>query len=80
MYRIYDFHSSLAPKLKNAGNNFSFFGGGDSDDDDEDPYVEPNPTDYNSFFKVKVGEDNIYIEDVLVSSFLQMFYVNYLIY
>lgn len=39
MYRIYDFHSPLAPKLKNAQRSFSFFAA-DSDDeeDDEDNY------------------------------------------
>jgi hypothetical protein len=60
MYRIYDFHSTKAPKLKNQ-RQFSFFAP-DSDDEneDEDEILESN---YSHFFNVKVGEDVIYLED-----------------
>lgn len=64
MYRIYDFHSKKAPKLKN-GQKFTPFFNADSDDEDEEEYVEPNPANYEHFFHVKVGGDTIYIEDPL---------------
>lgn len=61
MYRIYDFHSSKAPKLKNQ-RQFSFFAP-DSDDEDEDDDSPPDPSQYSHFFNVQVGEDQVYLED-----------------
>mmetsp|Transcript_32171 Transcript_32171/g.54252 ORF Transcript_32171/g.54252 Transcript_32171/m.54252 type:complete len:684 (+) Transcript_32171:94-2145(+) len=66
MYRIYDFHSSKAPKLKNAQQiKFTPFFAPDSDDDDDNDGADnaPDPADYEHFFHVKVGEDVVYIED-----------------
>ena len=65
MYRIYDFHSPLAPKLKNA-TSFAFFSH-ESDDEGggNEEYEEPDISKYSHCFKVTVGQDNIYIEDVL---------------
>jgi hypothetical protein len=65
MYRLYDFHSKRAPKLKNAQVFRPFFGNDSEDDEDEDANAQPDPADYEHFFHVKVGEDTIYIEDVL---------------
>ena len=71
MYRIYDFHSAKAPKLKNQRQftPFSPFYAPDSDDDNEDDATaegqEPDPAVYSRFFKVTVGEDDIYLEDPL---------------
>lgn len=68
MYRIYDFHSKKAPKLKNA-QRFTPFFAPDSDDDEEDEeYREADPADYAHFFHVKVGDDTIYIEDPLAEN------------
>jgi hypothetical protein len=63
MYRIYDFHSKKAPRLKNA-RNFTFFAP-DSEEDDDDNEMEepPDPSAYSHFFKVVVNGDEIYIED-----------------
>jgi hypothetical protein len=61
MYRIYDFHSKRAPRLKNA-KQFTFFAP-DSDDEDDEEYVVPDPERYEHFFKVMVGEDTIYLEN-----------------
>lgn len=60
MYRIYDFHSKKAPKLKNQ-RQFSFFAP-DSDDEEDDEDAIPE-TNYSHFFNVMVGEDRIYLED-----------------
>jgi hypothetical protein len=65
MFRIYDFHSKRAPKLKNA-KNFTFFGPDDDEDDDDDDDAPPNPSDYEHFFKVVVNGDDIYLEDPLM--------------
>lgn len=62
MYRIYDFHSNLAPKLKNA-KSFSFFG--EESDEDEEETMEPDSSRYAHLFNVKVGEDVVYLEDPL---------------
>ena len=64
MYRIYDFHSPKAPRLKNSMRTFSFFAP-DSDEEDEEEVDEPPPSQYAHFFHIRVGEDVIYIEDVL---------------
>ena len=57
MYRIYDFHSTKAPKLKNQ-RQFSFFAP-DSDDEDEDDDNPPDPSEYSHLFNVQVGEDQV---------------------
>ena len=68
MYRLYDFHSKKAPKLKN-GQPFRPFFNQDSDDEGGGASENaPDPSDYSHFFNVKVGEDVIYIEDVLESN------------
>jgi len=68
MYRLYDFHSKKAPKLKN-GQPFRPFFNQDSDDEGDGASENaPDPSDYSHFFNVKVGEDVIYIEDVLESN------------
>jgi hypothetical protein len=64
MYRIYDFHSKKAPKLKNANKNIAFFAY-DSEDEDEDDGPAPDPAIYSHFFKVIVNGEEIYMEDPL---------------
>jgi hypothetical protein len=68
MYRLYDFHSKRAPKLKNA-QVFKPFLNADSDDEEAE-YEDraPDPADYAHFFHVRIGEDTIYIEDVLAAN------------
>jgi hypothetical protein len=63
MFRLYDFHSNKAPRLKNA-RSFTFFAP-DSDEEDEDEEFCPDPSAYSHFFKVTVNGDDIYIEDPL---------------
>jgi hypothetical protein len=71
MYRIYDFQSAKAPRLKNgAQSGFIAFNpfGQDSDDDDEDAdgaLIQPDPEQYQHLFNVTVGEDTIYFDDPL---------------
>ena len=63
VYRIYDFHSSKAPKLA-ASRKFSFYMDSDEEDDEDDTgdnIIDPSL--YECYFSVKVGEDVIYIED-----------------
>eukprot|EP00595_Chromulina_sp_UTEXLB2642_P001275 CAMPEP_0196766534 /NCGR_PEP_ID=MMETSP1095-20130614/26012_1 /TAXON_ID=96789 ORGANISM="Chromulina nebulosa, Strain UTEXLB2642" /NCGR_SAMPLE_ID=MMETSP1095 /ASSEMBLY_ACC=CAM_ASM_000446 /LENGTH=568 /DNA_ID=CAMNT_0042129021 /DNA_START=61 /DNA_END=1764 /DNA_ORIENTATION=+ len=70
MYRIYDFHSNKAPKLKNIQKKFIFFQN-DDDDEDDDDYDDsepPDPSHYAHFFHVKVGDDIIYIEDPIIEN------------
>ena len=63
MFRIYDFHSTKAPKLKNQ-RQFSFFApDSDDEDDDEDNNGIPDPSEYAHLFNVQVGEDQVYLED-----------------
>jgi hypothetical protein len=64
VYRIYDFHSSKAPKLA-ASRKFSFYMDSDEEDEaeDVDNFNNADPTVYECFFSVKVGEDMIYLED-----------------
>ena len=64
MYRLYDFHSRQAPRLKNA-QKFSFFVTDDEDESDDDETPEPDPAQYEHFFKVIVGTDVIYLEKPL---------------
>ena len=63
MYRIYDFHSDKAPKLKNQ-KQFTFFAL-DSDDEDDESDIIPDESSYSHLFSVTVGEDRIYLEDPL---------------
>ena len=71
MYRISDFHSDKAPKLKSSG--FSFFGMFGEEDDDDDENNSKNgdnddtidPSIYEKFFHTKVGDEDIYIEHPL---------------
>jgi ankyrin repeat protein len=65
MYRIYDFHSELAPPLKN--HQFVFFGFPDSDDENEEGEndVTVPKEQYEHLFHVQVGEDVIYLDEPL---------------
>lgn len=64
MYRIYDFHSRRAPRIKNSA-PFSMLCLMDSDDeDDEEGEGAIVSTDYESLFHVKVGNDMVYFDDV----------------
>mmetsp|Transcript_401 Transcript_401/g.582 ORF Transcript_401/g.582 Transcript_401/m.582 type:complete len:624 (+) Transcript_401:49-1920(+) len=68
MYRIYDFHSSRAPKLKNA-QRFAFFAPDSDDEDDEiDESNLPDPAQYAHLFKVTVGDDIVYIENPITAN------------
>ena len=66
MYRIQDFHSEKAPRLKSAAKaQFVFFGQeSDSDEDVEDEYEPPSPIEYEHLFNIEVSDETIYIEDV----------------
>ena len=70
MFTIYDFHSTKAPKLKlnnpMANNPFAMLTNGEEEDDEDESFKDPDV--YNQFFCVEVGEDKIYIEDVLYSN------------
>jgi hypothetical protein len=61
MYRIYDFHSNKAPRLKNQ-RQFTFFAP-DSDDENDDQIENPDESAYSHLFSVLVGEDRIYLEN-----------------
>jgi hypothetical protein len=65
MFRIYDFHSPLAPKLKYKPAQFNFNFYGQDSDEEEAEAMPPNPAQYEHMFHVTAGEDTIYIEDVL---------------
>ena len=61
MFRIYDFHSSKAPRIKQAVPSFAFFG---MDEDSEDEGAgEKDPAEYGELFHVTVGPDTVYLED-----------------
>ena len=60
MFRIYDFHSRLAPRLKSA-RHFVLFSD-ESDGDDSAP--TPEPSVYEHLFKVVVNGESVYLEDV----------------
>ena len=70
MYRLQDFHSEKAPRLKSAKPpTFVFFGQEDDDDEDEeedDGYEPPSPIEYEHMFSVEMNDETIYIEDVNV--------------
>ena len=61
MYRIYDFHSPKAPKIKSA-RSFILLS---EDSDDENPSNVPDPSEYEHFFKVEVNGEFVYLEDVM---------------
>jgi len=63
MYRIYDFHSRKAPRIKNSA-PFSMLCLMDSDDEEEEEQGAIVSTEYESLFNVKVGNDTVYFEDV----------------
>ena len=70
MYRLYDFHSSKAPKIKAAQQpkfRFNFLmHQPDSDDESEEEEDDDKPIDdseYGHYFKVMAGEDAVYIEN-----------------
>mmetsp|Transcript_37694 Transcript_37694/g.27782 ORF Transcript_37694/g.27782 Transcript_37694/m.27782 type:complete len:652 (+) Transcript_37694:152-2107(+) len=62
MYRLYDFHSKKAPKLRNA-RQFTFFVPDSDDEEDDNEEAEPDPSEYAHFFKVTVNGDEIYLEN-----------------
>lgn len=66
MFRIYDFHSSKAPRIKQAQNSFAFFGM-DEDSDEEDSRPK-DPSEYEHLFHVQVGNDTVYLEDPVGSN------------
>jgi hypothetical protein len=65
MFRIYDFHSKKAPKLKTNQNSFVIFGYVSDDDDEEEPI---DPAEYQHLFNVQVGDDTIYLDDPLAAN------------
>lgn len=66
MYRLQDFHSEKAPRLKSAKPpQFAFFGQEDDDEEDEeDEYDPPSLIEYEHLFSVELNDESIYIEDV----------------
>lgn len=72
MYRLYDFHSDKAPKLKIAARptfKFSFLNqDSDSSEEEEEEENEPDEADYSHLFKVMAGEYAVYIDDPLVEN------------
>lgn len=64
MHRIYDFHSELAPPLKNKA-QFMFFGFEEDDDEEEKEQVTVDRAQYEHLFHVTVGEDVVYLEEPL---------------
>jgi hypothetical protein len=58
MFRIYDFHSPLAPRIRNSQPQFAFF----SNESDSDEDNRPDPALYQHLFHVAVGDDVVYIE------------------
>eukprot|EP01038_Epipyxis_sp_PR26KG_P014703 gene14703-19761_t len=64
MYRIYDFHSKNAPKIKQI-QKISFFAPDSDEEDEEDEgngFIDPSK--YEHFFHVTVGNDIVYLENV----------------
>lgn len=60
MYRIYDFHSKRAPRLKSASIGMSMFSPMALEEDDPQ---DADPEVFSKFFSVKVGNDTIFLED-----------------
>lgn len=69
MFRLYDFHSKQAPRLKNA-RPFTFFAPDSDDEGDEEEQFEftADPNIYERFFKVTVNGDDIYIENPIAEN------------
>ncbi len=67
MFRIYDFHSKRAPRLKNA-RSFTFFAPDSDDEDNDEDAPPPHPEEYEHFFKVVVNGDEVYIEEPLCAN------------
>ena len=70
MYRLYDFHSPKAPKLKSLERPKFFFGfqsylGDESEEESEKEEDQPDPSLYAHYFNVTLGDEQIYIEDPL---------------
>lgn len=73
MFRIYDFHSKKAPKLKSASVGMAMFsrkGNPFSTNPDDNMIMdaaeeedEADPNVYSQFFRIDVGNDIIYLED-----------------
>src|SRR5690554_5839636 len=63
MFRLHDFHSNKAPRLRSVV-SITWFGGiQDPDSDDqEDEYEDPPPEQYQHLFHVQFGGQVIYIE------------------
>jgi hypothetical protein len=61
MFRIYDFHSPNAPKIKSMA-NFLMFGQevDEQEDENENQFSE---SELEKIFSVQVGNDKIYLED-----------------
>jgi len=68
MYRLNDFHSALAPRLRsnNQQNPFVFFG--QDEDDEDDPRPEPDPVLYEHLFHVTVNDETLYFDDVCMEN------------
>eukprot|EP00605_Chrysophyceae_sp_TOSAG23-4_P001154 GSChrysophyteH1.ASY1.ANO1.1261.1 assembled CDS len=68
MYRLQDFHSSLAPRLKSQKQQhmpFALMFGAESDEeDDDDDYQPPDPVLYQHLFNVTVNDEVIFLDDV----------------
>ena len=69
MYRIQDFHSEKAPRLKSAAKvQFAFFGQeSDSDEEVEDDYEPPSPIEYEHMFNIEVST-KLFTSRMLISS------------
>lgn len=65
MFRIYDFHSKKAPKIKGNYNSFVIFGYVSDDEEDDEPV---DPSEYQHLFNVQVGENRIYLDDPLAAN------------
>jgi hypothetical protein len=65
MYRIYDFHSPKAPKLKIHNTPFFAFGFEQQQEEEETSSSQApiDPAEYEHFFNVPVGDDIVYIEN-----------------
>jgi hypothetical protein len=67
MYRIYDFHSKKAPRLRNA-KQFTFFGPDSDEEDGAESSDQVDPEVYTKFFKTTVNGEEIYLEDPLAEN------------
>jgi hypothetical protein len=62
MFRIYDFHSTNAPRIKSMA-NFLMFGQEADDDEEEENENAFSESELEKIFCVQVGNDKIYLED-----------------